>query len=203
MTARGEARKDQIFSVGARLFAQKGYERATLQEVADLLGLTKPALYYYYASKQELLFEIMSFVMERVLSDIREIASSDASALDQLAALIRRYIGFFAAHPHELALMSIQVDILRPDLRDQILEKQREYLRHVRKIVGALLEAKDSSGLDETSAAFALLGGMNWIFKWYHPEGRLTPEKLAADFLTLYSRGLAADPKRETTQEDP
>jgi AcrR family transcriptional regulator len=194
VTTRGEARKEQIFSVGARLFAQKGYERTSLQEVADLLGLTKPALYYYYASKEELLFEIMSFVMESVLGDIREVAASAAPPVERLAELVRRYVSFFVAHPHEHTIMSVQVDSLRPELRDRILAQQREYLRHVRGIVAGLLADGDGAELDETSAAFALLGGMNWIFKWYHPEGRVTPEKLAHDFCTIYSRGLASRP---------
>lgn len=189
MTARGDARREQIFTVGARLFAQKGYERTSLKEVADLLGLTKPALYYYYASKEELLFEILSFVMERLLNDIREIAGGDGLPADRLAAFIRRYIGFFVAHPNEHALLSVQVDALCPALRDRILENQREYLRHVRVIVGGLLTRGSAAEIDETSATFALLGGMNWIFKWYHPEGRISPEKLAADFLALYADG--------------
>ena len=59
MGERWDARREQIFSVGARLFAQKGYERTSLQEVADLLGVTKPALYYYFGDKAGIFQAVM------------------------------------------------------------------------------------------------------------------------------------------------
>ncbi|MBE0617748.1 MAG: TetR family transcriptional regulator [Proteobacteria bacterium] len=193
--ADGVERKEQIFEVGARLFADKGYGRTSLQEVADALGVTKPALYYYYRSKEELLFEITSFVMDRVMADLREVSGAPISPLEKLRDLIGRYVRFFASHPHELTIMSTEVDSLGQDRREVVLDRQREYLQLVRAIVRDLLAEHPQSSLDETSVAFALLGGMNWIFKWYDPAGRVTPEKLADDFAQLFSFGLQGPPK--------
>lgn len=191
MSERWESRREQIFSAGAKLFAEKGYERTSLQEVADLLGVTKPALYYYYSSKEKLLFEIMSFVMDRVLADVREVAGSDLSPYDKLRDLIHRYVVFFADHPAEHAIMSTEVDSLGPDLRETVQNQQRLYLAQMRKIVSELVDPQKQ--LDETSVAFALLGGMNWLFKWYDPAGRITPEKLAEDFVRIYAYGLLGE----------
>lgn len=188
MSERWETRREQIFSVGAKLFAEKGYERTSLQEVADLLGVTKPALYYYYSSKEQLLFEIMSFVMERVLSDISEVAASALPPDEKLREYVRRYVGFFAAHPNEHTIMSTEVDSLGPELRGKVLDRQRLYLTQVRRIVSELLAP--GRGVDETSVVFALLGGMNWLFKWYDPDGRITPDKLVEDFVRIYAYGL-------------
>jgi TetR/AcrR family transcriptional regulator, cholesterol catabolism regulator len=192
-----EDRRDQIFSEGARVFAEKGYGRTSLQEVADALGVTRPALYYYYRSKEDLLFEITSFVMDRVMADLREVAESGRTPLEKLRGLIGRYVRFFASHPHELTIMSTEVDSLGPQRREVILARQREYLRLVRSIVRDLLGEHPGTTLDETSVAFALLGGMNWIFKWYDPGGRVTPEKLADDFTQLFSFGLQGPPPGE------
>ena len=191
MGERWDARREQIFSVGARLFAEKGYERTSLQEVADLLGVTKPALYYYYPSKEQLLFEIMSFVMDRVLADITEVADSTLSPYDKLRELVGRYVGFFSARPHEHTIMSTEVDSLGPELRGIVLNRQRLYLTFIRRIVSELVPPE--SQLDGTSVAFALLGGMNWLFKWYDPAGRITPEKLAEDFVRIYAYGLLGE----------
>ncbi len=189
----GDDRKEQIFEAGARLFAEKGYGRTSLQEVADALGVTKPALYYYYRSKEELLFEITSFVMDRVTADLREVGGASLPPVEKLRELIRRYVLFFAAHPHELTIMSTEVDSLGPERREVILGRQREYLQLVRAIVRELLAEHPGSSLDETSVAFALLGGMNWIFKWYDPAGRVTPEKLVEDFVRIYTHGLLGE----------
>ncbi|MDF1553618.1 MAG: TetR/AcrR family transcriptional regulator [Deferrisomatales bacterium] len=183
-------RRTQIFEAGARLFAQKGYERTSLQEVADVLGVTKPALYYYYRSKETLLFEITSFVMDQVLTDITQVVGSGQPPLDKLRDLIRRYVRFFARHPCELTIMSTQVDSLDSENRQTILDRQRQYLTLVRTIVRELLAHQEDRDLDETAVAFALLGGMNWIFKWYDPTGRISPDRLADEFMDLFSHGL-------------
>jgi AcrR family transcriptional regulator len=187
--APGVERKEQIFEAGARLFAEKGYERTSLQEVADVLGVTKPALYYYYQSKEELLFEITSFVMDRLMADLREIAGGDQAPLEKVRELVRRYVKFFAAHPHEQTVMSTQVDSLGPERREAARARQSEYLHVVKGIVAELLAGHPAGGLDETSVTFALLGAMNWIFKWYDPAGRITPDTLAADFIQFFSHG--------------
>ena len=62
---------------------------------------------------------------------------------------------------------------------------------NVKKIVSELVAPEKQ--LDETSVAFALLGGMNWLFKWYDPEGRITPERLVEDFVKIYAYGLLGD----------
>lgn len=195
--SQGDHRREQIFEAGARLFAEKGYGRTSLEEVAAELGVTRPALYYYYRSKEELLYEITSFVMDQVMTDLREVAASPAPALEKLRELIGRYVRFFASHPHELTLMSTEVDSLGEERRRVILERQREYLGRVRAIVGELLADHPGSPLDETAVAFWLLGGMNWIFKWYDPAGRINPDKLADDFTRLFCFGLQGPPSAE------
>jgi TetR/AcrR family transcriptional regulator, cholesterol catabolism regulator len=190
MAEKKEARKDQIFSVGARLFAQQGYERTSLQEVAELLGLTKPALYYYYHSKEQLLYEIMSFVMDRVLADVTEVVRLEAPPIEKVRVLISKYVGFFAAHPHELTLMSTAGDSLGPELRQAIVQREREYLGLVKGIVADVLRHYPQAPIDHTAVSFALIGGMSWIFKWYDPQGRMNPEELAELFTRIFSHGL-------------
>lgn len=192
--SQGEDRREQIFEVGARLFADQGYDRTSLEEVASALGVTRPALYYYYRSKEELLYEITSWVMDRVMADLREVAASSAPPLEKLRDLIGRYVRFFASHPHELTLMSTEVASLGDERRRIIVERQRQYLGLVRGIVRDLLAEHPGSPLDETSVAFALLGGMNWIYTWYDPAGRIPPEKLADDFTRLFCFGLQGPP---------
>lgn len=193
MTAKAEARKEQIFAVGAKLFAEKGYERTTLQEVADRLGVTKPALYYYLDSKQELLYEIMSFVMDSVLEQIIHIVESKKTPLGKLEALITSYIAFFTAHPDALTVMVLREDSLEPELRAKHLIRQKEYANHVKSIMKGVLAERGDTDVDATAATYALLGGMNWIFRWYDPKGRIPPKKLSRDFLKIFVPNAAAD----------
>lgn len=185
-----EDRKDQIFALGAHLFAEKGYERTSLQEVADALGVTKPALYYYYRSKEELLFEIMSFVMDRVLADLEAAVAVSPDPVEKMREFVRRYVRFFAAHPHELTLMSTAVPSLGPDRREVIDRRQRRYMDLLRGIVRELLDRRPGRRLDEVVVGFGVLGAMDWIFTWYDPDGRIGPDELADQFIELFSSGL-------------
>jgi AcrR family transcriptional regulator len=185
-----EERRDQIFAAGARLFAEQGYERTSLQQVADALGITKPALYYYYRSKEDLLFEIMSFCIDHVSQQIAEILACDLAPAERLAELIRRYVRFFADHPHELTILSTTVDSLSDGSRAAIVAKQRTYLESVRTIIDGLLAARPGPLPDRTACAFALLGMMNWIFQWYDPRGSVAPDRLAAQFKELFLHGI-------------
>lgn len=195
--SQAEHRREQIFEAGARLFAERGYGRTSLEEVAAELGVTRPALYYYYRSKEDLLYEITSFVMDRVMADLREVTGRPCPPLEKLRDLVGRYVRFFASHPHELTLMSTEVDSLGEERRRLIQERQREYLAGVREIVRALLARHPGSPLDETAAAFWLLGGMNWIYTWYDPAGRITPDDLADHFIRLFCFGLQGPPSSQ------
>ncbi|WP_169709607.1 TetR/AcrR family transcriptional regulator [Deferrisoma camini] len=184
-----EDRREQIFAAGARLFAEKGYERTSLQDVADALGVTKPAFYYYYRSKEELLFEILSFSMDRVTDDIKAALCLDAPPEERVREWIRRYVRFFTAHPHELTLLSTAIDSLGPDRRERLKARQRRYLDMARRLVAAI--KAPGSGLDDTVSAFALLGMMNWIFQWYRPAGPVAPEALADHFYRIFVYGVS------------
>ncbi|PLX46017.1 MAG: hypothetical protein C0609_01775 [Deltaproteobacteria bacterium] len=193
MSEKRGALKGRIFKEGARLFAEQGYERTSLQELAGALGVTKPALYYYFSSKDELLFGIMTFVMDQVLADVIEVGESSLSPSDKLHDLIRRYISFFAVKPHELTIMSTEVDSLGPEFRETIVARQREYVQLVRGIISGVMAGRrggKARSVNETAAVYALLGGMNWIFKWYDPAGPLSPDELARDFMSIFKSGL-------------
>ncbi len=185
-----EDRREQIFSAAARLFAQKGYGRTSLQELAGALGVTKPALYYYYRSKEDLLFEILSFCIDRVTDDIEQVAASDLDPEGRVREWIRRYVRFFADHPHELTLLSTEVDALGPETRRIIVDKQRRYLDRARRLVEDLRAASGAPPLDPTVGAFALLGMMNWIHTWYDPAGAVDPEALADHFFRIFVYGV-------------
>lgn len=187
MTNRTEIRREQIFQIGAELFARQGYERTSLQEVAERLGLTKPALYYYFDSKQQLLFAIISFVMDKVYGDLAEIVSSNRTPLQKLEALIESYIDFFTAHPNELTILVVHEDSLEPELRAKFIDRQKEYKRSVLGIVKDILAQRGENDIDPTALTFALIGSMNWIFRWYDPTGRIPPKRLAKEFLRIFA----------------
>lgn len=187
MSSRTEIRREQIFHVGAELFAKQGYERTSLQEVADRLGLTKPALYYYFESKQQLLFAIISFVMDKVYGDLAEIVASGRTPEGKLEALIESYIDFFTAHPNELTILVVHEDSLEPELRAKFIDRQTEYRRSLRIIVEEILAERGGCEVDPTSLTFALIGAMNWLFRWYDPAGRIPPKRLARDFLNIFA----------------
>lgn len=199
-----EDRREQILSAAAKLFSEKGFERSTFTDLAGRIGFTKAALYYYYRSKEQLLFELMQEALDRVASDLKEIVESNASGLDKLKDFLISHVRYFTNHPGENAVLANEIGSLNDEHRQIVTKSEREYVKLVSRIVSEILQQRPSQNMNVIPAVFALLGSLNWLFTWYDPEGRITPEELAEDFLKLYRDGLGGGvPVWEAGTEGP
>src|SRR5260370_20769629 len=99
-TRRMNRRQQDILKVAARLFAERGYERTTLEMIADELGLSKPSLYYYVKSKEEILAYIFQNIFQDILDLVQTDLSPDMPAPELLRRLILAHLTRALTHPH-------------------------------------------------------------------------------------------------------
>ena len=88
----GQVREDQILEAAARLFKERGYRAATLQDVADEIGVTRTAVYHYFSSKEEILFRIAEEAHRHAARVFEEAAQSDAPPEEKMRRMLRQYI---------------------------------------------------------------------------------------------------------------
>jgi AcrR family transcriptional regulator len=184
-----DEKREAVLRTAVQLFLEQGYHHATLNEVAERLNITKPALYNYFRSKDEILFECWAVGQERVDDAIAEIAEGGGTGLDKLRKLIRAY--------GELMATDFGASLVRFDVRD-LAEKNRRIVRDSKRSIDRTFRGYIADGIADGSiapcdpklSAFAIAGSLNWIGHWYQPGGALPADAVAAEFATHLTEGL-------------
>ncbi len=185
-----DQRRFQLLQAAARTFNSKGYHLATLEDVAAEFGVTKPAIYYYARSKDELLFACGQAAMD-ALREALDQTDKDMSGLDRLKHFFRRY-GEVICQEFGRCLVLMQPRDLAPETRRKDLGGRRTLTKAVRGMIADGVKDGSIRRCDERALAMALFDAFNGLARWYDPEG---PTKLAdviEQYLAIFLHGIEA-----------
>ena len=191
ITARGsEAKRAEILRGAAAVFREKGFHGAGMREIAAGLNMAPGALYYYFESKNDLLYTCQILSLKRLLASAREIVANDDPADEKLRLLVRAHLGHIL---DELggSFAHIEFHALRPERLQEVVSKRDTYERVVRGVLSEGIAAGLFRKTDVKLAALALLGSLNWTVVWWRPEGRHDLETVAEQIAGTFLRGLA------------
>jgi TetR/AcrR family transcriptional regulator, cholesterol catabolism regulator len=195
-------RKPEIYRTVARLFARNGYERTSIRDITSELGMSKSSLYYYFKSKEELLFNLANDCMDDALEVLEEIIASDIPPDEKIGRLFRFYASFFVSDNDRLTLLVTELQSLGAPLRKILLEKERRYVSLLRSVLTDL----DSQGvlkeIHPTVAVFAFFGMVHYTYKWYDPNGPISPRELADGFCEIFTQGVLKSGLDENQPEE-
>jgi AcrR family transcriptional regulator len=187
-------RNAEIFRTAAAIFRRKGFHATAVGEIAEAVDLTKAGLYHYVSGKEDLLFGIMSFGMDRLegwLAPARELDD----ALDRLRAVLEAHARGITEDGSAITVLVDEIEALSPEHRETIRTRQREYFEFIRACLGELV-ADGRSRIDPTVGAFGLLGMIMWLARWYRRDGPLSPDEVAAQITDLALNGVLTKEKR-------
>lgn len=178
-----------ILRAAARAFREHGLAAAGMREIAEAADLSAANLYYYFESRDELVYFCQDYSLDRMLEAVERTAKTTTSAPGHLRAVIEAHLGCIL---DELdgASAHIEVDGLPPLLREKIVAKRDRYEGAIRRIVAAGVRAGDFGPCDATLVTRAILGAVNWTARWFRPGGPKTPAAVAAAFSDYLVRGL-------------
>ena len=188
-TRRIQRRKLDILKVAARLFAERGYERTTLDMVADELGLSKPSLYYYVKSKEEILADIFQEIFQRILESAQRDTSSDLVPQERLRRLIIAYVTHACVFPEGRILFlyeSYLLSICNPEL----LALRDRYQQQIEDAISEGMQQGIFRVSDARLAMLAIVGALHAIPLWYLPDGPLSPLEIGEYYARLLIGGL-------------
>ncbi len=190
---KGRRRREDILQSAETLFATRGYEATTTQDIADSIGILKGSLYYYVSSKQELLFQVVLRNHQRLHHYVLDDPGYDTLAPPAAVHLfIERHVRFVLTHNAVSALYSQELDVVRMvDAWWEAISAERR--RHEAALVRLITLARPSDESvvgDETLSAHALLSMANATIRWFHADGRYRPEDVAAHHAALAVRAL-------------
>ena len=192
-------RKQMVIDTAIKIFHQKGYRTATLDDVAHELGLSKAALYHYVSSKEDLLSLIYLQALESYFTSAYEIDEMDLAPPEKLRYLIGHHIqNIIINNLPMFAVFFSEENQLPKKQFERIREGKRKYTKIVEKIITEGIEQGFFRPLNPKLHAFALIGMCNWLYKWYDPgRGGISPDDIADHFIDLLENGYLLSAKHQ------
>lgn len=187
----------EILRTAAEVFAEVGYDAASIRLVAERAGVSVAGLYHYVRSKNELLYLIQYHVFDglvrRFVSDNNELlaAGGDAARPEtRLKRFIRNHLDHFLTDMASLTVCTRELGRLDDDYLKQVEALQRAYFSQAFEIFQELCDLRNSSRTNPRTVTLAMFGTINWVSSWYDPGSDSTADELAEEFLNLYLHGI-------------
>jgi TetR/AcrR family transcriptional regulator, cholesterol catabolism regulator len=179
-----------IYTKAAQIFHEQGFDATSMSNIAAAVDLTKAGLYYYIESKEDLLFAIMNYAMERLETMVIEPSREIADPEQRLRSIIERHGRLLTEGNKAITILTDEIEGLKPKHRKQILDRKRVYFDFVRGTLDALRAEKKLRDVNTTVATFGLFGTLLWLPRWFRAEGRLTSEDVIGQIATIALSGL-------------
>jgi AcrR family transcriptional regulator len=180
----------QILKTSARIFAEKGFHHTSVRDIARATKMSLSGLYYYFTTKEELLYLIQERCFVTLLQRWEEAADPQADARARIRAFADNHLSFFLHNMPEMKVMAHEDESLTGGFQDKILVLKRRYVKVIMDLIGELPGRESDKAVDLRVATFALFGMMNWIYTWYQPKRDLEFPRLIEQMLRIYFFGL-------------
>jgi TetR/AcrR family transcriptional regulator, cholesterol catabolism regulator len=193
-----DSRRAAMYRTVAQLFRERGFDATPVSDVARALGLTKAGLYHHFESKEQLLFEIMMFGLDKVRDEVVTPVRAIADPEERLRQLIVRHACITTRGQGAVAHLGDEIRALPPAMRRQIEQRMRVYFDLVRGTLDELHAAGRLRRVDRTAATFSIIGMVLWLPRWFRLDGRLSQEQVAESIAALALEGVvrARGPQR-------
>jgi TetR/AcrR family transcriptional regulator, cholesterol catabolism regulator len=179
-------RRQQIIEVSTELFRERGYHVTSLEDIAERIGFTKPAIYYYFKSKEDILFAIVEEIVDEAYERIASIAAGPGPCVERLRALLVANTEAVLTNRDANAVFYNERGLLSTNRERMMRAREREYTRLVRDLYTEGVEQGELFDVDPSVATATLLGASIWTYRWVNPTGSLSiPEvaEMVADLL--------------------
>ncbi|GLW03039.1 TetR/AcrR family transcriptional regulator [Streptomyces lavendulae] len=181
----------RLLAVATRLFAERGYDRTSVQEIVEAAGVTKGALYHYFGSKDDLLHEVYARMLRLQQQRLDAVAGSDAPVEERLRAAAADVVVTTIENLDDAMIFFRSMHQLSPEKYKQVRSERRRYHERFR----ALVEEGQRTGVFATATPADLVvdfyfGSVHHLSTWYRTDGPLTPHQVADHLADLLLRSL-------------
>jgi AcrR family transcriptional regulator len=194
------ATRERILRAAVQIFSEQGIEKAKLADVAEMLGMTAPALYYYFPSKEELVFACCADTLDEMIAGIREAAAgAGRDPVERLRAIITAQMMFELKVAAVTPLLNgvlfgpqYLVNLLQEPQRERIVTQHRTLLNLYRSAITDGVAAGLFEVAEPTIAAFNILAMVQYSSIWFRKSGRRSAQSIAQDQIGFALRMLSA-----------
>ncbi len=187
-----ELKRDAVLQTAAHLFLERGYGKTSMVLLAARLKVTKPALYYYFHNKEEILVECYRAGIAKIESHLQRSSAEGGSGFDQLRQYVHSYAMAVLTHYFGRCVAMVDDAELSPEGQREVRGLKRRMDLAMRGMVKEGIEDGSIAPCNPKLVSFAIAGAINWIGTWYEPGGDLPSEEIAREFTQMLTGGLAA-----------
>ncbi len=191
-------RKLEIIEAAAIVFKEKGYDRATLQDIANRVVITKATLYHHHKNKHELLYTIIDTLMEKGITELTKIVEMPIPTTQKIHLAFREHFSSYeSSFPNYGVLLHENTDSLPRELEQKAKKAFKIYLSLWEKLIKEGIEnGSFDNKLDPKITVQAAIGMSNWVYKWASPEGRLKFSQISDIFEDIFTNGIQSKPNK-------
>jgi AcrR family transcriptional regulator len=195
--SRFDRRLGKILLHATEVFYEKGYEGASMRDLARSSGMSLSGLYYYFESKEKLLYLIQKDTFSTIVERLRERLDEVSDPEQRVRVFILNHLEYFLANRKAMKVLSHEAEVLKNGFGAEIAAIKREYYRIC---VGLLDDFKLAKRLEFSSrmAVLSLFGMMNWIYTWYNPRIDADAEGLSRGMGDIFLQGISGTARTQT-----
>lgn len=185
--------KEKIIDASVQLFDEKGFSETSIQDIVNVIGVTKGTFYYYFQSKQELLKDIHLRYIEDLLTKQSAILGANMDVKSKIHQIIYMLIKNIKTKRQSARIFFREMRNLSDDHIDQIMKKRDLFRIHFQGLIETGIE---NGSIKETFRAdmltFGILGVTNWSYYWYNPDGPVGEKELSDLYLEMILNGISS-----------
>jgi len=187
--SRFDRRLGEILAHATEVFCKKGYEGASMRDLSRASGMSLAGLYYYFESKERLLFLIQKHTFSTIVQRPKTRLEGVSDPEQKIRIFILNHLEYFLANPAAMKVLSHEAEALKNGFASEVAAIKREYYRIC---VGLLDELKGERGLQFSTriGVLSLFGMMNWIYTWHNPRVDADAEDMAREMGDIFLRGV-------------
>ncbi len=182
-----DRRRAAILDAAARLYAARGFNGASVADLANACGTSKSLIYHYFPAKDDILYAVMTSHLDDLVEAAENATRAGGDAAARLAALTRAFLRLYAGAESRHKVLLNELDNLAPRHRAEVVARQRRIIAQVEGLVREL-----RPGAPALPLAMLYFGMINWTHTWFRPDGPMDTDQLAGMATMLMLGGVQA-----------
>jgi AcrR family transcriptional regulator len=199
---RFDRRFSEILDYATEVFAEKGYEGASMRDLSRLSGMSLAGLYYYFDSKERLLYLIQKHTLTTIVDRLRARLKVSNDPEERIRIFVHNHVDYAVAKPKAMKVLSHEDEVLKDEHAAELSAIKREYYRICIAMVEDLAKAEQlkrlaqnatNGGVSTRTAVMGLFGMMNWLYTWYKPRVDPDADTIARQISDIFLRGVRGE----------
>ncbi|MCW3012018.1 MAG: TetR/AcrR family transcriptional regulator [Solirubrobacterales bacterium] len=190
LSGAAEPVRADIIAAATRVFSERGYHAASMDQIAQAVGIRKPSLYHHVRRKEDLLFAIHEQLIDELLDETTRAVDAAESPADAVRGVLRVALGFVARHRDAVTVFLQERSAVTGERWTELVVKRDRYEQMVSGAIADGVAGGRFQAVPPAMAARAVLAMANWGYTWFDPSGTMTSDEVAELFADIALKGL-------------